>query len=311
MTSAELAEYLRVRRSAVERALERSLKAYPGQTQAIFQAMHSGLSSGGARIRPILTLAAGEMFGAKQKDLLPFACAVEMIHVYSLIHAGLPVAEGHRLSSGKAADRGRFSSEMVSLAADSLLAESFHLVSGPHVLRALPAEMVLQLVHELSHAAGIAGLLGGQALDLEADYKNMDVATMEYIHVRKTGALILAALRIGAQIAGVKAADLRRLSKFGGYLGLAFQIAEDIAKSLGDGRHGGAVELVRKDLQKATYVSVVGIVQATERLQELLGQSRRELMPYGDKAEPLGAIAEHVVAQATQKKQTAEREMKR
>ena len=298
MTYSEFAEYLQVQRSAIDHALERSLRVYHGQTQTVFKAMRYGLFPGGKRIRPTLTLAAGEMFGGKQKDLLPFACAVEMIHAYSIIHDDLPAMDDDDLRRGKPTAHKVFGEGMALLAGDGLLTEAFHLISGPKVLRKLPAELVLQLIHELSHAAGIAGLVGGQAVDLEAENQDVDVATVEYIHVRKTGALILAAIRIGAQVAGAKPGDLRRISKFGEYLGLAFQIADDILDALGITVMGERAESDHNELKKATYPSVVGIVQATERLQELSRQCDRELAPYGNMAERLQAIAEHVVARA-------------
>ncbi|MPZ78296.1 MAG: polyprenyl synthetase family protein [Deltaproteobacteria bacterium] len=265
--------------------------------------MRYGLFPGGKRIRPTLTLAAGEMFGGKQKDLLPFACAVEMIHAYSIIHDDLPAMDDDDLRRGQPTAHKVFGEGMALLAGDGLLTEAFHLISGPQVLRKLPAELVLQLIHELSHAAGIAGLVGGQAVDLEAENQDVDVATVEYIHVRKTGALILAAIRIGAQVAGAKPGDLRRISKFGEYLGLAFQIADDILDALGVTVTGERAESDHNELKKATYPSVVGIVQATERLQELSRQCDRELAPYGNMAERLQAIAEHVVARAIRQRE--------
>jgi geranylgeranyl diphosphate synthase type II len=302
VTDSDLTDYLQTQRSAIDRALERSLKIYPGHAQTIFKAVRYGLFPGGKRIRPVLTLAAGEMFGAKQKDLLPFACAVEMIHAYSIIHDDLPAMDDDDLRRGEPTAHKVFGEGMALLAGDALLTEAFHLISGPEVLRALPAELVLGLIHELSHAAGIAGLVGGQAVDLEAENKEVDLATVEYIHVRKTGALILAAIRIGAQIAGAKPADLRRISKYGEYLGLAFQIADDILDGLGETVVGEGAESGRNERNKATYPSIVGIVQATERLEELLRQCDRELAPYAARGGPLRAIAKHIVTRAIHEK---------
>ena len=298
MTQSELADYLQMQRTAIDGALEQSLKVYRGQTQAIFKAMRYGLFPGGKRIRPILTLAAGEMFSAKQKNLLPFACAVEMIHAYSIIHDDLPALDNDDLRRGEPTAHKVFGEGMALLAGDGLLTEAFHLISAPGILRALPAELVLRLVHELSHAAGVAGLVGGQAVDLESENKDVDLATVEYIHVRKTGALILASLRIGAQVAGAKASDLRKVSKYGEYLGLAFQIADDVLDGLGETFAGEGAESGHNERKKATYPSVVGIVQTTERLQELLKLCDRELAPYGKSGESLRAIAEHIIARA-------------
>ena len=297
MTQSELADYLQMQRNAIDLALDESLKVYGGQTQAILKAMRYGLFPGGKRIRPILTLAAGEMFGAKQKELLPFACAVELIHAYSIIHDDLPAMDNDDLRRGEPTAHKVFGEGMALLAGDGLLTEAFHLISGPEVRR-LPAELVLRLIHELSHAAGVAGLVGGQAVDLESENKDVDLATVEYIHVRKTGALILAAVRIGAQIAGAKTGDLRRVSKYGEYLGLAFQIADDVLDNLGETLAGEGAESGHNERKKATYPSVVGIVQATERLQELLKLCDREMGSFGDIGEPLRAIAKHIIARA-------------
>jgi geranylgeranyl diphosphate synthase, type II len=302
VTQSELTDYLQRQRTAIDRALERSLKIYGGQAQAVLKAMRYGLFPGGKRIRPILLLAAGEMFGAQQKDLLPFACAVEMIHAYSIIHDDLPAMDDDDLRRGEPTAHKVFGEGTALLAGDGLLTEAFHLISGPEILRTLPAELVLRLIHELSHAAGAAGLVGGQAVDLESENKDVDLATVEYIHVRKTGALILAALRIGAQIAGAKAGDLRNISKYGEYLGLAFQIADDILDGLGETRAGEGAESAHNERRKATYPSVVGIVQAVERLRELSKLCDRELAPFGGTGESLRAIAEHIIARAIQDK---------
>jgi geranylgeranyl diphosphate synthase, type II len=308
VTQSELADYLQMQRTAIDRALELSLKIYGGQAQAILKARRYGLLPGGKRIRPILLLAAGEMFGAKQKDLLPFACAVEMIHAYSIIHDDLPAMDDDDLRRGEPTAHKVFGEGMALLAGDGLLTEAFHLISGPEILRTLPAELVLRLIHELSHAAGVAGLVGGQAVDLESENKDVDLATVEYVHVRKTGALILAALRMGAQIAGANAGDLRSISKYGEYLGLAFQIADDVLDGLGETLAGEGAESGHNERRKATYPSVVGIVQAVERLRELSKLCDQELAPFGETGESLRAIAENIVTRAIQDKGRATEE---
>jgi geranylgeranyl diphosphate synthase type II len=303
LTDSELEDYLNQRRTEIDRALERSLKLYRGQTQSIIRAMRYGLFPGGKRIRPILTLAAGELFGGKQKELLPFACAVEMIHAYSIIHDDLPALDDDDLRRGEPTAHKVFGEGMALLAGDALLTEAFHLISGPQMTRVLPAGLVLQLIHDLSHAAGVAGLVGGQAVDLETENTDVDLAMVEYIHVRKTGALILASVRIGAQIARAKPSDLRRISRYGEYLGLAFQIADDILDAVaGETGAGEGLESAHNEKKKATYPSIVGIVQATERLQELQKQCSRELAPFGESGEPLKAIARHVIARAIREK---------
>jgi geranylgeranyl diphosphate synthase, type II len=294
----DLDDYLRRHSLAVDDALEKYLSKYPGAQQTIFRAMRYGVFPGGKRIRPILTLASGELFGAPANQLLPFACAVELIHAYSLIHDDLPALDDDDLRRGEPAAHKVFGQGMALLAGDGLLTEAFHLMSDSETTRGVKPELVLALIHELTHAAGVMGLVGGQALDLEAEGKEADLATVEVIHVRKTGALILAAIRIGARLGGATEIDLTRITRYGEYLGLAFQIADDILDARAETSVSQQCETGHKEQKKATYPLVVGIVQARERLDELLQLSLSELDPYGARAAPLAAIARHVIDRA-------------
>lgn len=293
----DLEDYLQRQSRAIDSALVNYLNRYPGAQQTLFRAMRYGVFPGGKRIRPILTLAAGELFGAPVEQLLPCACAVELIHAYSLIHDDLPALDDDDLRRGEPANHKVFGEGMALLAGDGLLTEAFHLMSDRDATRAVEPELVLALLHELAHAAGVLGLVGGQALDLEAEDKQVDLATVEAIHVRKTGALILAALRIGARLGGAGEFELARMTRYGEYLGLAFQIADDILDARGETASLQG-ETGRKEQNKATYPMVVGIVQARQRLSELLQASLRELDPFGARATALAAIAQHVAARA-------------
>jgi len=294
----DLNAYLRRQSSAIDEALESHLKKYPAESQTLFRALRYGVFSGGKRIRPILTLAAGEIFGAKPKILLPFACAVEMIHAYSLIHDDLPALDNDDLRRGKPTAHKVFGDGMALLAGDGLLTEAFHVLSAPDLLGAMPAAMVLQVIHELSQAVGVLGLVGGQAFDLEAENQEVDLATVELIHVRKTGALILASVRIGAQVGGARAEELSAISHYGEYLGLAFQIADDVLDAQGETATSEGAESGHHEKNKATYPAVVGIVQARERLMELSRLCFDALAPFGPKAVALRAIAGHVSERA-------------
>jgi geranylgeranyl diphosphate synthase, type II len=298
-TKFDLEDYLQRRSSMIDHALESYLSKYPGAQQTIFRAMRYGVFPGGKRLRPILTLAAGELFGAPDNQLMPFACAVELIHAYSLIHDDLPALDDDDFRRGEPAAHKVFGQGMALLAGDGLLTEAFHLMSDNEATRGgVKAELVLELIKELAHAAGAMGLVGGQALDLEAEDKEADLATVEVIHVRKTGALILAAIRIGARLAGATQIDLARISRYGEYLGLAFQIADDILDSRGEAAAARPTEIGHKEQKKATYPLIVGIVQARERLGELLQLSLLALEPFGGGAIPLAAITRHVAARA-------------
>ncbi|HVO95180.1 MAG TPA: farnesyl diphosphate synthase [Terriglobales bacterium] len=297
-SSFDLDAYLNRQCGVIDAALRGYLDNFPGDSATIFRALRYGVFPGGKRIRPILALAAGEVFGVAPEKIMPFACAVEMIHAYSLIHDDLPALDDDDLRRGEPTAHKVFGEGMALLAGDGLLTEAFHVISDPELIRQIPAATILQVIHELSRAVGVLGLVGGQALDLEAENRPVDLATVEFIHVRKTGALLLASLRIGAQIATASVEELTRISRYGEYLGLAFQIADDILDFHGEAAVGEGAESGRKEKRKATYPSVVGIVQARDRLQELLTLCLAELALFGARATPLRALARHVVMRA-------------
>ena len=297
MSAFDLDDYLQRQSSTINHALERYLSRYPAAQQTVFQAMRYGVFPGGKRIRPILTLATGELFNAPADHLMPFACAVELIHAYSLIHDDLPALDDDDLRRGEPAAHKVFGQGMALLAGDGLLTEAFHLMSDGEATRGIKPALVLDLIHELAQAAGAMGLVGGQALDLEAEEKEADLATVEVIHVQKTGALILVAIRIGARLGGATETDLARITRYGKYLGLAFQIADDILDARGEAAAQQG-ESGHKEQKKATYPLVVGIVQARERLGELLQLALEELDPFGARAIPMAALARHVAARA-------------
>jgi geranylgeranyl diphosphate synthase type II len=293
----DIQHYLTQRRLLVDRALERYLKEYTQHPKILYEAMHYGLFSGGKRIRPILTLASGELFGASHRSLLPFACGLELIHTYSIIHDDLPALDNDEYRRGEPASHKVFGEGIALLAGDALLTEAFHLMSRPRVLRALEPRLVLEVIHEISHAAGVSGLVGGQVIDLESEGHEADLPTVEYMHVRKTGALILAAARIGARIGGATAKELRRITRYAEFLGLAFQIVDDILDTATAGRQGCS-QASEKEKKKTTYPSTVGVAAARSRVRELLQDCLKEIEPFGRGTGPLQGIATYVIERA-------------
>lgn len=287
-------EYLKHRKSVIDRALGRYLKACSQHPQTLYKAVHYGLFPGGKRFRPILTLACGELFGARQRALLPFACALELIHTYSIIHDDLPALDNDDLRRGELAAHKVFGAGIALLAGDALLTEAFHLMTRPQVVRALESTLVLDLIHEIAHAAGIGGMVGGQVVDLESEGKEVDVATVDYIHVRKTGALIHTAARVGAKIGGASGKELRRISRYAEFLGLAFQVTDDILDAEGLSGTTGQPEGRDRERRKATYPGVVGVAAAKGRVQELLERCLKEVEGFGKEADPLRGIARYV-----------------
>lgn len=294
----DLGEYLRRQSTLIDKALEKQLARYSCESQTVFRALRYAVFSGGKRIRPTLTLAAAEIFGGQAENVLPFACAVELIHASSLIHDDLPALDNDDVRRGIPTAHKVFGEGMALLAGDALLTEAFRVMADAEAVRGLAPEVVLDVIGEVAQAAGVLGLVGGQALDLEAEEKDVDLPMVDMIHVRKTGELILASVRIGARLGGASADDLARLSRYGEYLGLAFQIADDLLDANASVAVAERAESGRTERRKATYPSVVGVVTARERLAELLQLSLQELDYFEVRGQPLAAIARYIVGRA-------------
>jgi geranylgeranyl diphosphate synthase type II len=258
----------------------------PGKSR-LRQAIRYSLLAGGKRIRPILTLGVGEMCGAPLHRLMPFACALEMIHTYSLVHDDLPAMDDDDLRRGRPTSHRVYGEGMAILVGDALLTEAFALIVHA---RGVPAPCIVRTLGELADAAGEAGMVGGQALDLAASGHRLALAQVRNIHRRKTGALLRAAVRVGAIAAGAKPRLLGRLTAYGEHLGLAFQIVDDIedAAGAGDGR-------TDEQLGKATYPAIVGLAEATRLARRERDASIAALAGLGPRAEALRAIADMVV----------------
>jgi geranylgeranyl diphosphate synthase type II len=279
--------YLAARRRLVEQALARR---FPARGTRLRRAIRYSLLGGGKRLRPILALAAGEVAGVSVRTLLPFACALELVHTYSLVHDDLPAMDDDDLRRGRPTSHRVFGEGVAILVGDALLTEAFGLMAG--ATNVAPAR-VLAAVGELARAAGEAGMVGGQTLDLAAAGRPATLARIRAIHRGKTGALFTAAVRVGGLVGGARPALLRRLTTYGEQLGLAFQIVDDIvdAAQAGDGRTDAA-------LGKATYPAVLGTARARTHAEHARDRALTALAPLGPRAAALRAIACLVVSQA-------------
>jgi len=289
----DLSRYLSERQSLVEAALDRAIAVvYP---ETIYESMRYSLMAGGKRLRPILCLATCEMVGGTLEMAMPTACALEMIHTMSLVHDDLPAMDNDDYRRGKLTNHKVYGDDIAILAGDGLLAYAFeHLAAQT---QNVPAERTLQVVVQLAQAVGAAGLVGGQAVDLESEGKSdVTIETLSYIHRHKTGALLEACVISGAILAGVSDADRQPLSRYAQDIGLAFQIVDDVlditATSAELGKSAG------KDLQaqKATYPSFWGIEESKRQANQLVANAKAQLATYGDRAQPLLAIADYITA---------------
>ena len=284
--------YLLEHKSLVDQALEHYLKT-DDKTSLLHQAVCYSVLDGGKRFRPILTLTVGALFGAKRRVLLPFACAIELIHCYSLIHDDLPALDNDDLRRGKPSCHKQFGEAIALLAGDALLTEAFFIMSDPRVARLLGTVLISKLIREVSNAASIRGMIGGQSTEIELVKHKVTASALEGLDRLKTGALITTAARVGAMISGATRRDLDRVTRYAQALGLAFQITDDMLDahevSSDNSNHKGI----------ANYLSVAGPARASQRVKGLLAGCLKEMQPYGRAAEPLREIARYV-AQRTE-----------
>lgn len=284
----DIQRYLLENKLLIDRALDDYFK--PNHKMSLLrQAVCYSVLDGGKRFRPTLTLAAGELFGAKRSALLPFACAIELIHCYSLIHDDLPALDNDDLRRGKLSCHKRFGEAIALLAGDALLTEAFVMMSAPQVVRTLGASLISKLIREISDAASIRGMIGGQSTELELVNGKVTPAVLEGLDRMKTGALISTAARVGAMIGGAARRDLNRVTRYAGSLGLAFQITDDMLDA-----HEVSCSDNSNHKGIANYLSVAGPARATERVKTLLTACLREMQPYGRAAEPLRELARYV-----------------
>ena len=255
-------------------------------------AMLYSLQAAGKRVRPILLMATAEALGAKGYNYLPVACGLEMIHTYSLIHDDLPCMDDDDLRRGKPTNHKVFGEAMAVLAGDGLLTLAFEVMLEQ---KNVDSAVLVDTVREIAMCAGNFGMVGGQALDLDAEGKIISAEELRKLHSAKTGALFIGAVRAGARLAGAKDAELLALTRFADLLGLAFQITDDVLDVEGDtaalGKNVGSDE----KNQKTTYVTLYGLEAAKELGRKTIAEALECLEMFGDKAEALRGIARMIM----------------
>jgi geranylgeranyl diphosphate synthase type II len=242
----DLKAYLSRKRTVVEHALEAFSPAAEELTYNLTEAMKYSLFAGGKRLRPILCIAGSEAVGGDETRVLPAACALEYIHTYSLIHDDLPMMDDDDLRRGKPTSHRIFGQAIALLAGDGLLTEAFHLMTSPELAGNIPLEKILRAIGLIARAAGYRGMVGGQAVDIEWEGRQVDFSVVEFIHTHKTGALITASVTSGAILGQGTDTQVEAVSSYGRKIGLAFQISDDILDIEGDtetlGKEVGADE---------------------------------------------------------------------
>ena len=280
------------RRALVEEGLVRELRTDEAFDARLAESMEYSLTAGGKRLRPILLMAAADAAGGRGEDYLTSACAVEMIHTYSLIHDDLPAMDDDDYRRGKLTNHKVYGAGLATLAGDALLTMAFELLARQ---QGVPAETMLRVVREISEAAGANGMVGGQALDLASEGKRIDMDTLRRMHMAKTGALFRASVRSGAILGGADEAQLAALTEYAEAFGLAFQITDDILDVTGDAAAIGKPVGSDERNHKSTYVTLTSLEGAKRLAREAADRAHEALAPLGGKAAFLGELAEYLV----------------
>jgi geranylgeranyl diphosphate synthase type II len=290
----DLRSYLQEKKRLVDHALERYVPSSDGHASTIYKAMRYSLFAGGKRLRPILTIASSEAVGGYTDSVLPFACAIELIHTYSLIHDDLPAMDDDDYRRGNLTNHKVYGEAAAILAGDALLTEAFRLMTDSNTISGVDPNTVLNVINDIADAAGASGMVGGQMVDIELEGKQVDIYDVEYIHTHKTGALIASSVRIGARLGGGTKEEVGLLSMYGSAIGLAFQTVDDILNVEGDEALLGKSVGSDANKKKATYPAVLGLDDSKETADELIDKAIGYLRQFDDKAEPLRMIARYI-----------------
>jgi geranylgeranyl diphosphate synthase type II len=293
VTGGTITDYFKQQAARVEQWLERLLPAANEVPTTIHEAMRYSIFAGGKRLRPALVIATGEVFDAPERALLPTACALEMIHTYSLIHDDLPAMDNDDLRRGRPTNHKVYGEAMAILAGDALLTQAFITLSH---LEGVSAEIKVRIIAEVAQAAGtVNALIGGQVLDIQNEGRQVTATELDAIHRAKTGALIRCCVRVGALIGGVSDSDLEHLTKYAEKAGLAFQIADDVLDATATSEELGKTAGKDEAAHKATYVALYGIETARQRAAELCHEAIAAVQTIERDTTQLEAIARFII----------------
>ncbi len=271
-----ITDYLEKKRRLLDRHLERFLPAASAYPQAIHRAMRYSVFSGGKRLRPLLTIAAAETQHYNGKAVLPAACALELVHTFSLIHDDLPALDNDDFRRGRSSCHRAFGEDIAVLAGDALLVLAFELLAESEIIGKKFLNPGI-LIKEITQAIGTGGMIGGQVVDMESTRKKINMREAEYIYEKKTGALITASLRIGGIIGRAPQKELTALTGFGKAMGFCFQIVDDLLDE-------------KKDNEGSSYPSLFGREKALAKVRELTLKAEKSLECLGNRGGTLKAI---------------------
>jgi len=294
MTAVEVTTFLHSAselRPAIDRALDDYSRYGAGCPARLQEAIRHSLLAPGKRLRPLLVLFAADACGCTRERAMPAACAVEMVHTYSLIHDDLPAMDDDDLRRGLPTCHAAFGEATAILAGDALLAQAFEILARD----VQPAVVAARCCAELGQAAGATALVGGQADDLDAENKELGLDELEAIHRRKTGAMFRVSLRLGGRVAEADEAVIETLDGFGRDIGLAFQIVDDLLDLQGSVESLGKRTKKDADRGKLTFPAVLGIEASRRRAADLIEQAIGAIRPLGSRGSALAGLAQYIL----------------
>jgi geranylgeranyl diphosphate synthase type II len=290
----DLSVYLRHKSQQVNKALEEIFHDAP-PSDPIVAAMKYSIMAGGKRIRPILCLAAAEAASGESQVVLPAACALEMVHTYSLIHDDLPAMDDDDLRRGKPTSHVAFDEATAILAGDALLTLAFQVLSSVQINGEKQASGWLKVIQLISTAAGYQGMIRGQMLDMAAEGQHLTVDELKSVHALKTGALIEASLLCGAWLSNAQKFQVDTLKTYARNIGLAFQVTDDILNVEGNPKRMGKAVGTDKLREKSTYPALLGIGPSKKFAENLVSGALQALEVFDKKADPLRALATYII----------------
>ena len=287
----QIKEELKLKISEIDKNLEKYLKHNDNLQKIIYEAMSYSVFAGGKRLRPILMLETTKMCNGDMEKVMPFACAMEMIHTYSLIHDDLPAMDNDSLRRGMPTSHIKYGEAKAILAGDALLNKAFEIMSqyGGDTKNAL------EVISVIAKSSGADGMIGGQIVDIESECQDIELDTLQYLHSLKTGAIIRSSCVAGAKIAGANDEEIKAVDEFANNLGIAFQIRDDILDVTGSADTLGKPIGSDVEQNKRTYVSLLGIEKSKELVKEYSKKAKKALECFGDRAEFLIDLTDYLI----------------
>ena len=283
---------LKKRVEIIDGELKKYVYKKDNRQKQIYDAMEYSLFAGGKRLRPILMLEICAMMGGSIDEVMPFACAMEMIHTYSLIHDDLPAMDNDDFRRGKPTNHIKFGEAVAILAGDALLTKAFEIVS---LYKGSYPQRAMQAINLLAESAGTEGMIGGQVVDIESEDKDISAGELKYLHSLKTGAIIRSSCKIGALMAGAGENEIKAADEFALNLGIAFQIRDDILDVIGSEKELGKPIGSDAEQKKNTYVKLFGIEESERLVEEYSQKAKDSLSVFGEKAGFLIKLTDYLI----------------